>query len=141
MYERGDGVDANPQIAIQWYEQAEKQHYPQAITRLGWLAENGKYLKKDIFQAALWYEKAAKLGYAEAQFNLAALRDEQGDYRTAAQWYEKAAMQNHDKSLYNLAALYQDGKGVPQNSQKAQDLLKRAAKLGLPEAESALEQF
>lgn len=138
LYERGDGVAQDAATALKWYQQAAP-HSPKAQTRLGWLHEEGKFVPKNPVQAAKWYEQAAKTGYAEAQFNLAILLDEQGKYAAAAKWYEKAAAQKHARALYNLAVLYQDGKGVPANPRKVRQLLQQATQLGLPEAEAALQ--
>lgn len=139
LYERGDGVDANSETALKWYRQATTQQHPPSITRLGWLYDTGTHVPANAQTAETWYRQAAQLGYAEAQFNLASLLDEQGRYTEAVAWYKKAAAQNHAMALYNLAALYQDGKGVRADEAEAHRLLEQAAKLGLDEAVEALK--
>lgn len=65
---------------------------------IGQLYREGKGVPADPFQAAQWYEKAAKQGHALAQYNLG-FQYETGlgiaqDLLTARSWYAAAARQN-----------------------------------------------
>ena len=57
----------------------------------------GHGVEKSYEEAAKWYEKAAKQGFAEAQFSLGAMYYNgygvEQSYEEAAKWYEKAAEQ------------------------------------------------
>jgi hypothetical protein len=61
--------------------------------------EFGQGVKKDPFQAFLWYQKAAEQGFAEAQFKLGKCYSTgEGvpiDSGQALIWFRKAADQGH----------------------------------------------
>ena len=68
--------------------------------------------------------KAAELGLAEAQFNVAVMYDSgrgvASDLPQAAIWYTRAALRGNNRAAYNLGQLYENGQGVPRNSVLAQ---------------------
>lgn len=49
----------------------------------------------------------------------------------AAKYYKLAAAENHTQAMYNLALMYREGEGVKQDTDKAIDLMERAAEQGL----------
>jgi hypothetical protein len=94
-------------------------------------------------QAAKWYERAAKQGYPDAQFQLGRLYVNgapgvQRNYTVAAQWYLMAAEQNHVGSQSALCGMYALGRGVRQDYSEAASWCKNAANQGDPEAQTAL---
>jgi TPR repeat protein len=102
---------------------------------LGTLYEDGKQgVQKDLAKAARWYRKAAKQGYAQAQYNLGLLyEDGKGmpqDYYEATRWYKQAAKKGLSEAQNNLGVLYILGKGVMQNKQRAEALFRQAVKQG-----------
>ncbi|MEM7047457.1 MAG: hypothetical protein AAF442_07410 [Pseudomonadota bacterium] len=63
-------------------------------------------------QAALWYERAAKNGHIDAQFNLATLYRTGGngvpqDWGKAIQWFQAAAEQGDAGAQYSLGLTYE----------------------------------
>ena len=72
------------------------------------LAE-GKGLKQDFEQAAVWYQRAATQGLAPAQYRLATLYERglgvKGDPARARVWYKRAAEQGNLKAMHNLAVI------------------------------------
>lgn len=72
------------------------------------LAE-GKGVKQDFAQAALWYQRSAAQGLATAQYRLAALYERglgvKADPARARVWYLRAAEQGSVKAMHNLAVL------------------------------------
>ncbi|MBT5159564.1 MAG: sel1 repeat family protein, partial [Alphaproteobacteria bacterium] len=82
--------------------------------------DDGQGVTQDYKEAAKWYLKAAKQGYAKAQFNLGVKYDDgQGvtqDYKEAAKWYLKAAKQGYAKAQINLGFMFGKGTGVLQDS-------------------------
>jgi hypothetical protein len=90
------------------------------------------------------YRKAAELGVASAQYNLARMyrhgRGVPQDYAGAAKWYRKAAEQGHSKAQYSLALMYRYGKfvGVPQDYAEAVKWYRKAADQGDAEAQFML---
>jgi TPR repeat protein len=91
------GEDA-PAAALPWFERAAAQDHPEAVRMLGYLHGEGLGVPKDDAAAAAFYRRAAELGDAFAQFNLAAMLD-QGlgglprDEEAARMWFRRAAEQ------------------------------------------------
>lgn len=93
----------------------------EATTRARMLFEQGKelYLAGDYATAAQRFLEAAKLGYDQAQLQIA-YQYEYGEgvsqnYTEAARWYLLSARQSNATAQSNLGALYEDGKGVPED--------------------------
>ncbi|TVP57128.1 MAG: sel1 repeat family protein [Halomonadaceae bacterium] len=93
-------------------------------TQLGndlYFGRNG--VSRDHAEAAIWYQKAAQRGSAEAQSMLAyQYLEGQGvteDRVKAYQWYREAAMQGLPSAQGNLGYLYGAGRGTDQNDIKA----------------------
>lgn len=85
-------------------------------------------------EAAVWYEKAAMQGLAEAQNNLGVmLKDGQGvkrDEVEAVRWFRKAAIQGNVLAQSNLGWMFQSGKGVKQDYDSAYHWYLKAAMQG-----------
>lgn len=87
--------------------------------------------------------RLAEKGDADAQGWLGHLcyTGEQGvrrDPRAAVKWWTLAAQQDDLTGLVNLAALYFNGEDVPQDKVKGVTMLRRAAELGVAEAQFKL---
>lgn len=95
-------------------------------------------VKVDYGRAALWFEKAAQGGIANADYNLGVMYHQgmgvKPDLAKAISWYRKAADQDHPEALYNLAIAYFDGVGTEKNPEMAIALFKKAAALGIAQA-------
>lgn len=69
----------------------------------------GKGVKQDFAQAAVWYQRAATQGLAAAQYRLAALYERglgvTADAARARVWYKRAAEQGNVKAMHNMAVL------------------------------------
>jgi TPR repeat protein len=78
--------------------------------------ERGIGVAKDAKEARVWYRKAAVLGNANAQFNLAVLYENghggDVDFAQANHWYRQAARQGDALAIGNLGMLYLRGDGV-----------------------------
>ena len=89
-------------------------------------------------QAAAWFRKAAELGRADAQYNLALIcYDGLGvtqNYQEALSWFTQAAEQGHVESQWNLGRMYFRGQGVAQNFVAAYTWWSIAATNGFSEA-------
>ena len=95
MYERGQGIAADPAKAAKWYLAAANQGNRKAMHNLAVAYADGAAGKKDMAEAARWFSKAAALGLSDSQFNLAVLY-ERGDgvpqsLIDAYKWYAIAA--------------------------------------------------
>lgn len=77
LYERGTGVEPNPDKALELYRAAADQNFADAINDLGFLHyQGGLGLPADPQKALRFFEKAADLRHPQAQFNFAALIDD-----------------------------------------------------------------
>ena len=70
MYEKGDGVPKDEQLAAKWYFKAALQGHTGAQLNLGTLYDEGKGVPEDNRKAAQWYNQAAKEGESAATTNL-----------------------------------------------------------------------
>jgi TPR repeat protein len=94
-------------------------------------AGNVVYTKQDIEQAM----ELAKLGDAEAQANLGAMLQKQGNYKAAASWYKQAADAGIPTAAFNLGTLYYNGQGFPQDYTMARHWFELSAQRNDPYAQ------
>ncbi|MDA0261372.1 MAG: hypothetical protein O3A21_04145, partial [Proteobacteria bacterium] len=98
--------------------------------------------KQDFAKAAEWYLKAAELGLARAQANLANmyLRGQGVDKNAteAARWFSASAKQGHTISQYNLGLIYEHGLGIDADDVEAVRWYYLASKSGHAKALSKL---
>jgi len=88
-------------------------------------------VSQDYTEAAKHFLRAAQLGHANAQYNVANMYYHgQGinqDYGLAATWYIKAAQQRHIDAAFNIAIMFENGHGIEQNYGKAKSWYYEAA--------------
>ena len=113
----------------------QPQMSAQQLTKVGddyYFGKNGK--SKNYATAANYYYKAAQMGHADAQNNLAICYKDglgvQVNYYEAARWFQAAAQQGNHHAIYNLATCYHYGRGVQVNYYEAVRLYKIAAEKG-----------
>jgi len=103
------------------------------------------FARKDLVEAAGWYQKAAEQGHVKAQTDLAwCYRHGQGVPRDKAkviEWYLKAAEQGYAEAQYGMGNCYVSGIGVPVDDFKAAEWYGKAADQGLAKAQSILGTF
>jgi len=109
LYERGQGVTADPVKAAHWYELSANQGNRKAMHNLAVSYASGAAGKKSMAEAARWFAKAATLGLADSQFNLAVLY-ERGDgvpqsLLDAYKWYSIAASAGDTESKQRMGVL------------------------------------
>jgi len=71
MYAKGQGVPQSDAEAVRWYHLAAQQEDPEGISNLGTMYLQGRGVECDFVQAFELFLKAANLGYAVAQNDLA----------------------------------------------------------------------
>ncbi len=77
LYEKGLGVDADPTKALELYQAAADQNFPDAVNDLGFLYyQGGLGVAADPAKALDLFRQAADLRQPEAMFNYAGLIDE-----------------------------------------------------------------
>lgn len=117
-----------------FYALAKKEDV-KAQYNVGLIYANGLGVEKDIPQAQLWYERAAKQGNGSAQYNLAQLYHVEGlkdphAYEKAKYWYDKSITSGVKEAYNNLGALYLNGQGVEKDEEKAFRFFQQGAKKG-----------
>lgn len=85
-----------------------------------------------------WYEKAARQGDAESQFNLGYMylygKGVAPDYIKAKYWFERSSNQSDPVAKYFLGLIYYEGKGINKNRTKAKTLFQQSCSEGLSSA-------
>lgn len=127
----------NPDLAAVYINllSASNQQLAVAQNELGLFYLGGKLGVADPAAATSWLTRAAKLGNAAAQNNLAALYEVgaaglQQDYKNAGELYGLAAQQGHVEATLALARLLSSGGPVEKNLPKAWALASLAEERG-----------
>ncbi len=140
----GGGADAAETSVVDapWVAGANE---PAEQYRIGARYERGRDVRRDLTQAAIWYERAALKGHALAMHNLGVLQTKRGDksanYAEAFRWFEGAAARGVVDSQYNLAVLLERGLGRPSDLVQAYRWYAVAAKAGDVEGGVKREQL
>ncbi len=140
----GAGTDATA-VSISDTPPGYDREQPGALYLLGAQYERGRKVRRDLTQAAIWYERAALRGHALAMHNLGVLQTKRSvrsaNYAEAFRWFEKAAARGVVDSQYNLAVLLERGLGRPVDLAKAYRWYAVAAKGGDVEGAAKREQL
>ncbi len=112
MYEKGNGVNRNCNMAAIWYEKAAKQNFVLSQYSLASICVN---CLKDTARAERWYRQAANNGSDIAMIKLGQWYENgfffEKNEKTAVFWYKKAASQEGDEAgyaMYLLGKLYEE---------------------------------
>lgn len=93
----------------------------------------------DMMAAASWYEKAAELGFAPAQYRIGNMYEKglgvDRDLQKARGWYEQAAEAGNASAMHNLAVLYAMGVDGPADNKLAAKWFVKAAELGVKDSQ------
>ena len=140
---RPEGNKPDMKTALKWYEAAAKAKNPQALFRMGVFYLDGMGpIEKNAKKAAEYFYESAKLGYAQAQYNLACLFSEgrgvMKDDAAALFWYLQAAKKGDAAAARTIGIFYLEGNGVTRSITKAEQWLRRAAEAGDFEAQRIL---
>jgi len=153
------------EVIAEWLVAASSGN-AEAQYRLGMLYKKGVgEVAKSQFDAMMWLEKAAAQGHVKACYHLGVLytygdgpslngetivpgdsfwqRDEkkaQAYFEIAFRELQKMAAEDDADALLWLSSMYKFGYGVAKDEIKAQQLLKQAAELGNPIAETMSRQ-
>ena len=111
----------------------------EAQAMMGVLLEHGRGTKKNLEEAASWYEKAARSGHVGAMFALAMMhlngRLGRKDLGAAIRWAKQAAEKGHAAAAYNLGLIYSGVGGLKPDWKEAARWFHRAAERGYPAAQ------
>lgn len=143
-YERGEGVEANPEEALKWAFMAAEQGVPAAQVKVGLGYKNGAGVAKDLAEAVRWFQLAATAGLEDAGYEAALcllIGDEKvRDYDKAVALLRPLAEKGHIGAQRELGMCYRHGVGVPANPDLAIQWLLPPAKHGHVNAQLALAQ-
>ena len=97
---------------------------PQAQYQLGRLYESGQEdMPRDLTEAAVWYDKAARRGDSEAATQLGLLylkgNGVPQNFHEAVRLFQQAAERGHSRAQLLLGRMYNEGRRVPQDLIKA----------------------
>lgn len=99
----------------------------------------GRGVKQDFEQAAVWYQRAANKGFPQAQYRLAALYERgigvQADPGRARLWYKRAAEQGNLKAMHNLAVMSAGRDTASADYTTALQWFQKAAQHGLSDSQ------
>eukprot|EP00808_Paulinella_micropora_P009558 g76511.t1 len=134
IYDKGQGVQINKKLAVEWYEKAAGAGNALAQSNLGWCYKKGRGVQQDFKKAVELYTKAAEAGNALAQSNLGVCYNNGQGVRKgskkAVEWYTKAAEAGIASAQSNLGWCYEKGQGVQKDLKKAVELYTKAAEAG-----------
>ena len=138
LYFTGLHVKKDYQKALEYYQRAAKQNYPNAQFNLGLMYANGFGVPQNMTLSIKWYTKAALQNYAPAQFNLACIyQNASPTLPQAIYWYQQAA-HHFASAQHNLGWCYLHGVGVEKNLELAIHWITQAAEQHVPQAERQL---
>ncbi|MBV9286313.1 MAG: SEL1-like repeat protein [Hyphomicrobiales bacterium] len=129
-----------PAGAPQALRDAATAGVPSAEYELGQRLYDGRGgLSQDQRAAALWFERAARTGFAPAQFRIAALYQKgvglARDDAAAKRWYSKAAEAGHARAQHNLAVMDAEPADGPPDYVEAAKWFRKAAELGVRDSQ------
>ena len=140
MYRDGIGIDPDGEQAATYFEAAfrgflaleSKSHDDKLQYRLGQMFYTGTGTKKEETKAVEFWQRAARLGNANAQYALAShwLKTGTGDLQQALEWIQKAAEGENAAAMYSLGKLYLEGQVVPPDIKRSIELFEKAAMKG-----------
>lgn len=133
MCERGDR-SSNRKQAVELYSRAAEKSHVLSMLRLGEAYAEGEGVKKNEYEAEMWYQRAADAGYADAQYRLAEIYEKKGNPSAAEKWYTAAGSQGHVEAMVALGEYYfaeasEAGKGM-ESLDMAETWFKQASEKG-----------
>lgn len=139
FYYEGIGVEQDEDEAGRYYRMGAEAGSIAAQNELGYYLE---YDRGDVNAAVEWYDRSAREGYMQAQYNLAMCYEKgegvQKDKREAARLFLLAAEQGDSESQFKISNCYRYGNGMAPNHEQAQRWLEMAADGGEKEAQITL---
>ena len=93
-------------------------------------------------RALIYLRQAAEAGDADSQNDLALelILGKHEDRSEIVSWYRKAALQGHRVAAWSLGQIYEEGDGVPKDSEKAFEWYRMAALRGHELAQQKIKQ-
>lgn len=131
LYEKGWGVQKDPEMALIYYQHAVQKMDLKAQYQLGVIWAQGTIVQKNMNTAFQYFHQAALQGDPKAQFQVGRMFAEgQGvtkDLAEAFQYFQQAAKAGIPAAQYKLGCMYAEGTGTPQDLSSAIKWLESAA--------------
>lgn len=129
MYDSGEGVPENGNIALNWYQQAANAKMPIAMYNVAFAYER----QKKYSLAINWYEKALQYLHddADVNFRLACCYRQVKAYDNAFEYMETAASLGRVEAMNMLGLMYSNSEGTEKNSELAIYWYEQAANKGM----------
>lgn len=133
-YQKGKGVEENPQKAFEWFKQSADKNNSNGLCNLGVCYHYGYGVEKNYKRAVELYEKAAIDNQKGSLWRLGHCYEYgQGvekDLEKAFEWYKKSAEQGTAEGQWRLGQCYRYARGVQRNIREALCWYKKAAEQG-----------
>lgn len=130
--------------AIEWYKKGIEKTLDWAYHNLANCYYYGNGVRKDELKALDLYKKAYDLGDSAsgpAINMLGVIAYNRRDYKHAVTFYKRGTEKDYNWAYYNLAECYYNGNGVKKDKNKAYELYRKAAELGIEEARSIINNW
>jgi len=143
MYRNGEGVPVDYEKAAGWLVKASESRFElEARYYLGMMYREGKGVKRDPAMALRLLRSAAAFDDPEAEIAVAEMYENgEGvpqDLREAVKWYGRTLWREIPEIQFRLGKMCRDGRGTERNPEKAEELLRAAARKGHRGAAEAL---
>ena len=139
FYANGEGVEANLDKALEWYEKSAEQDYVPAYYPCAMVHFSGQATGCSRERGVHWLTKASDAGILEAPASLAiAYIEGEGVEKSVEKGVEILKNASDSGNPYTqalLSSLYLQGSGVPKDDHKGVLLLQQAALSGYAEAQ------
>ena len=121
--------------AFALFSEAASQGDADGINMVGMSYFNGRGVEKDTHKAAVNFLRAARMGHAQAQYNLGLLLCGEGKacsqgLEKSVHWFRKAAEQGYVPAFWEMGNAYRDGLGVERDFDEAAMWFERGAQAG-----------
>lgn len=121
--------------AFALFSEAASQGDSDGINMVGMSYFHGRGVDKDTHKAAVNFLKAARMGHAQAQYNLGLLLCNEGKacsqgIEKSVCWFHKAADQGYVPAYWEMGNAYREGLGVEQDFHEAAEWFSRGVQAG-----------
>ncbi len=140
-YGTGTGVPHSDDQAFKWYKKAADQGNSFGEYQVAMYYENGWVVQKNAQEAKRWYKRSAEHGNPMGQHAYSKYCYWNGEVDKMIVWQKKAAEQGYAPAQYNLGISYAQGIGLPEDMEKATELMNKAAVQGDEDAKEWLERM
>ena len=122
----------NIEKGIEYFHKSEDSSI--ALNQLGELYYHGKKCEKNVNKGIQYFKRASKKGNPTARYNMGLYSLQSGDEKRAFFYFKESAFNGLSRGMFQLARCYSKGIGGPQNDEKSEYWLSKAAEAGLKEA-------